>query len=695
MIWLALACGTAEPELSHHVASPADQTGPFRNRLADATSPYLQQHADNPVDWHEWGPEAFELARSTDRPIFLSIGYAACHWCHVMAHESFEDPEVAAYMNAHFVNIKVDREERPDVDAVYMDAVHKLNRGHGGWPASIWLDTELRPFHAGTYFPPETSRGRVGFLEILTTMHGAWTTDRARVERVATALTQDLESGAAPPLAPVPTHDIAARALAGLEASWDDDEGGWGGDKKFPMSSRLQFLLEQGQLRDEVRPHEQLRQVLDAMDQGGIHDHLGGGFHRYTVDASWTVPHFEKMLYDNAQLLAVYAQASVVLGEARYAQVADDIATYLVRDMQAPSGAFYSSEDADSAGEEGTFYVWTADEVERVLGTDAAAFQAMYPMSPNFEHGTTVLRRDGPGDPNRAAAWRQALFAERLTRIPPPTDTKAVVAWNGLAIRGLALSARLTGRPEHLDAAQSAAQAVLASRAPDGTLPRTLAETSPAGTLEDHAFVAEGLLDLYEADLDPAWLLAAESIAATAVSRFSSETGGFYQASPTATELIVRKQDPSDGAEPSGWSRLLHVLRRLEAYGSPVADPARTDAALAAAGIWLERAPDGAASLVSAHDRVTRPSIEVILAAPNASDPSLELFRAVYDSAVRPTAVLGLTTPEFSNTLSHLAAFTAKEHDGGVRAFVCVDKVCNLPTSDLETFRAQLDATAR
>ncbi len=686
--------GTSEViPVGYRVATVDTLEGPFLNRLAEASSPYLQQHANNPVDWYEWGPEAWARARELEVPIFLSIGYAACHWCHVMAHESFEDPKVALFMNEHFVNIKVDREERPDVDGVYMQAVHALNEGNGGWPASIWLETDLRPFHAGTYYPSEPSYGRPSFIQMLELVDSIWRTDRARIRRVAESVEAGLTAEAIPARAELPGTDLGAITADQMRAQWDPVNQGFGPDKKFPMAPRLDFLLAHAARTDDVDTQGLVRGALTAMADGGIHDHLGGGFHRYTVDPAWTIPHFEKMLYDNAQLVGLYAQASVVLGQQRYAEVSRDTATYLIRDMQDASGAFYSSEDADSAGEEGSFYVWTPTEVVAVLGPEEGPrFNAAFGVTEegNFEHGTTVLTRQGDED---FAEARLLLFTHRLGRTPPPTDTKQVVAWNGLAIGGLALSGRLLDEPTHVEAARRAAEAVLAYQGADGRLPRTLAPNPPEGTLSDYSFFAEGLLHLYEADPDPRWLLAAELTAKAMVERFQSDSGGFYEAPEEADELFVRRQDPSDGAEPSGWGRAVVVLLRLHAYGSAVGDIDKAEAALEAAGLYLHRAPYAVPSMVLAHDALRRPSLEVILASPTADDPVLAMFRRAYDNSHRPDAVLGVVTPETATDLAHMTAFSGKVPGAGPRAYVCVDKVCHLPTEDLAEFIGQLEAT--
>ncbi|MFT5585835.1 MAG: hypothetical protein ACI9VR_003428 [Cognaticolwellia sp.] len=698
----ALATSDLSLPQGYHVASTQDQSGPWVNRLANADSPYLQQHADNPVDWREWGDEAFEEARARNLPVFLSVGYAACHWCHVMAHESFEDPGIAAQLNEHFIPIKVDREERPDVDAVYMDAVVMLS-GHGGWPASLFLTADGVPFFAGTYYPPVPASGRPSFGQVLDQIQGIWTQQQPKVEEVTAQIQARLAAQAAPPAGDLPSADVGEATLAGMRKGWDRQNSGWSGGgqpSKFPMPSRLLAILSLGQLRDDASTLSLAQQMLSAMDQGGVHDPLGGGFHRYSVDPAWTVPHFEKMLYDNAQLLQVYAVGNVVLGDARYGQVARDTADYMIRDMQAPSGAFWASEDADSGGEEGTFYVWNPAQVRALLPEDQAeAFIAAYQVSEdgNFEaphgqeSGFTVLNRAGNQDPESGLLpqARTRLYGARLERIPPPTDTKLVVAWNGLAISGLSTAARLLDEPAYLRAAQAAANDVLAHRSEDGALPRTLAKDPPTGTLDDYSAMALGLLDLYQADPDPRWLLEAESITQELLNRFSSTEGGFAQAESSAGLIVVR-QDATDGAEPSGWGQTMQVLLRLRAYGSHVASSERIDAGFAAAGGLLNQAPWVGSTLSSAYALSQQPSMEVVIAVSDPQDPMLPYFLQAYNAAWRPGVVLAVHTQD--PRLEAFAALSAKTPGAeGPRVYVCVDKACGLPTTEVSTFVTQLE----
>ena len=696
MIWL-LACSGAETPLaveaepSWVVASEEQMEGTFLNRLSLEDSPYLLHHADNPVDWHPWGEEAFALARERDVPIFLSIGYAACHWCHVMAHESFEDPAVAAYMNAHFVNVKLDREERPDVDAQYMDAIRAMT-GAGGWPASVWLDHELRPLYAGTYFPKHPRHGRPGFQGVLESLHVAWTQDRTSLLNGAEALTEELRRRARPqPTTSAPVDPVGPASMAGLQKGWDPVYAGWGDGNKFPMASRLEFLLAWSQLDDDPRANAMLRQQLDAMDRGGLHDHLGGGFHRYTVDPTWTVPHFEKMLYDNAQLLRVYSRAYLTTGESRYADVARATAEYLIRDMQAPEGAFYSSEDADSAGEEGTFYVWTPEEVQALLPPEQAdAFIAAYlPGDPNFEGHAWVLTRSATADVDGLAESRLRLFGQRLERIPPPTDDKHVVAWNGQTVGALATAGRLLDEPLYVDAARRSAEAILAAR-DDGRLPRTLAEDAPDGVLEDYAFTANGLLDLYTADPDLRWLRAAEAVAGSMMERFYDEdSGGFRTAPPSATELLVVRLDPTDGAEPSGWGQALLALLRLRAYGSEVVTSTQLERGFAGAHHALSVVPEAVPSVALAYELWGRPARQVVIATPSLDHPELPMWRSAYNTAVRPDTVLAVISPD--QDPQGFALLKDKIPVDGPRAYVCTTGVCERPADTLHEFIDRLE----
>ena len=512
------------------------------NRLAGETSPYLLQHADNPVDWYPWGDEALGRARDDDRPILLSIGYAACHWCHVMEHESFEDAETAAQMNEQFVNVKVDREERPDLDAVYMDAVVALT-GQGGWPMTVFLTPEGEPFFGGTYFPPAPRHGLPSFRQVLDAVASAYRERRADVTRSAAQLVETIRSSSqvAPSADPL-TDSVSSEAARGLRRVFDAERGGFGGAPKFPPASALEFLLRRGE-------PDLVTTTLDAMAAGGMYDLVGGGFHRYSVDADWLVPHFEKMLYDNALLVPAYLHAWVVTGDERYRRVVEETCDYLLRDLALPEGGFASSQDADTDGVEGLTYTWTEAE-----GVPAELLRP-------FEHGRSIIR--GELDPELKAR----LLDERSRRPQPARDDKAIAAWNGLALAALAETGRRLARDTVLQAAERLGNFLLGElSSPDGRLFRTWrnGRASIPGYLEDYADVAHGLYELHVATGDLRWLEESCRLARLAVELFADgERGGFFMTAHDAERLVARTKDLDDNPVPSGNSMLAFVLLRL------------------------------------------------------------------------------------------------------------------------------------
>jgi uncharacterized protein len=512
------------------------------NRLAQETSPYLLQHADNPVDWHPWGDEALERARAEDKPILLSIGYSACHWCHVMEHESFEDPATAELMNERFVNVKVDREERPDLDAVYMDAVVALT-GQGGWPMTVFLTPAGEPFFGGTYYPPEPRHGLPSFRQILVAVSEAYRERHDDVAHQAAALVESLGRSAKqePSREPL-TSGLLAEAVAGIRGAFDPRWGGFGRAPKFPPASVLEFLLRRGEL-------DMVTRTLDGMAAGGMYDLLGGGFHRYSVDERWLVPHFEKMLYDNAQLASTYLHAWLVTGEARYRRVAEETLDYVLRELALPEGGFASAQDADTDGVEGLTFTWTEEE-----GAPAAALEP-------FEHGRSILR--GQLD----EATRTRLFDLREQRPKPARDDKAVASWNGLLLAALAEAGWRLGRADYLDAATRLAEFLLGPLSgPDGRLRRTFNAGRAKGTgyLEDYADVAHGLYELHAATGDLRWLAESRRLALLAVELFTDEErGGFYLSPSDGERLVTRTKSLDDNPSPSGNSMLAFVLIRL------------------------------------------------------------------------------------------------------------------------------------
>jgi uncharacterized protein YyaL (SSP411 family) len=522
------------------------------NRLAREKSPYLLQHATNPVDWYPWGDEAFARAKKEDKPIFLSIGYSTCHWCHVMERESFVNDDVAAVLNAGFIAVKVDREERPDVDRVYMNAMQAMGQG-GGWPLNVFLTPELEPFWGGTYFPPSTRMGRMGLLQLLPQLSQAWREQRDQVVATGGQVLALLGSTSAAGGEAHPIAELADACAAHLERQHDDACGGFGGAPKFPSPANLTFLLarwSRGARGAETARRMVLAQ-LEAMRANGLHDHLGGGFHRYATDREWRIPHFEKMLYDQALLADAYLDGYRATGDARWAATARGVFEYVARDLSSPEGAFYSAEDADSEGEEGRFYAWTPHELERELGADTASlFASHYGVTErgNFEHDTTVLHEvHAPADAETAARLaeaRQRLLAARALRVRPHRDDKVITAWNGLMIAALAYGARTLAEPRYAERAEAAAEFVWTRlRGADGALSRRWrdGEAACAGQLDDHAYFARACHELYAATHDPFWLERAEMITEIMLARFWDEKDGGLFDSPSQRRLRRRR----------------------------------------------------------------------------------------------------------------------------------------------------------
>ncbi|WP_395656803.1 thioredoxin domain-containing protein [Nocardioides sp.] len=635
------------------------------NRLTSATSPYLLQHADNPVDWWEWGPEPFEEARRRDVPVLLSVGYAACHWCHVMAHESFEDEATATYLNEHFVSIKVDREERPDVDAVYMQATTAMT-GHGGWPMTVVLDHEGSPFFAGTYFPDAPRHGQPSFRQVLEALSDAWRTRGDEVRRVAGQLREHLASGgltAAP--APV-TREVLDGAVATLMGELDRERGGFGGAPKFPPSMVLEFLLRHGSDTALAMAGSTLR----AMAAGGIHDQLAGGFARYSVDDDWVVPHFEKMLYDNALLLRVYADWGTEQGD----RVARGVAEFLLAELRTAEGGFASALDADSEGEEGTFYVWTPAQLVEVLGAEDGRWAADLlgvTTAGTFERGASTLQmRVEPDDPARWESVRRRLLDARALRERPARDDKVVAAWNGLAISGLC-------RSGHVDAAQAAADLLWDVHVVDGRLRRVSRDGvvgAPAGVLEDHGCVASGFLDLLQVTGDPVWLERVGVLLDAALTHFAADDGGFYDTADDAEALVARPRDPSDNASPSGLSSMVHALSTYAALTGSGRHREAAEAALSTVAVLAERAPRFAGwSLAAAESMLDGPVEVAVVGEPGAARDALTAV-----ARRRPGAVVVVA----HGPSDEIPLLSGREPVAGrPAAYVCRRLVCERPVT--------------
>ena len=657
------------------------------NRLAGATSPYLLQHADNPVDWFEWGPEAFERARDEGRPVLLSVGYSACHWCHVMERESFEDPEIARLMNERFVCVKVDREERPDVDAIYMDAVQAMS-GHGGWPMTVFLTPDGRPFFAGTYFPPEDRHGMPGFPRVLAAVAEAWRDRRedltSQGQRVIEAIGRT-PAESADPL----TEDLLREALAGLRGAFDAEWGGLGGAPKFPQPMTLELLL-RCHLRRWDGALDMVTLTLDRMAAGGIRDHVGGGFHRYAVDRTWLVPHFEKMLTDNAQLARTYLHAWQVTGRDRYREVATGTLDYLLREMRHPNGGFFSSQDADSEGEEGRFFVWGWDELVGEVGREVADALGAGPEG-NWEGRNVLWRPSGEAEVPEDAFRK--LLEVRERRVHPATDDKVLAGWNGLAISVLAETGRVLGASNYVDAAGAAADFVLSAlRREDGRLLRSWRDgrTSGPAYLDDHGLLAAACLDLYETTFNVRWFEEARSLADAILRLFADKAGGFFQIGEDAERLVIRPKDLFDTAVPSGSSAAADVLLRLALLTGEARYERAATAALRLVRDMMPRAPSGLAHALGVLDLYLGPSSEVAIVG-DPDDPATRALVAEVWRRYLPNTVLAASAPGDGSAAKAIPLLQDREPvDGRPAAYVCERFVCQRPVTEPSDLAAQL-----
>jgi uncharacterized protein YyaL (SSP411 family) len=673
------------------------------NRLEHATSPYLLQHKDNPVDWWPWSEEAFAEARRRDVPVLLSVGYAACHWCHVMAHESFEDAETARLQNAGFVNVKVDREERPDVDAVYMEATQGMT-GHGGWPMTCFLTPDGAPFYCGTYFP------RAQFRRLLEAVGEAWRDRREEVVGAGQQIVQALSAPRGVTPAPMDTA-VLDQAAAAARKDFDPVRGGFGGAPKFPPSMVLEFLLRHharssasGGGTGSGEGLDMVEVTCEAMARGGMYDQLAGGFARYSVDADWVVPHFEKMLYDNALLLRVYLHWWRETGSPLARRVAVETAEFLLRDLGTTEGGFASALDADAAGVEGLTYAWTPEQLRAVLGEDDAAWAAeLLSVTPagTFEHGSSTLqlRRD-PDDEARWAGVRERLLAARAGRPQPARDDKVVAAWNGLAIAGLADAAGLLDEPRYLEAAATAADLLLRLHVVDGRLRRTSRHGrvgEPAGVLEDYADVAEGLLALHQASATPRWLTAADELLDVVLGHFGDGRGSFHDTADDAEQLIRRPWDPTDGPAPAGPAAAAGALLTYAALSGRTAYREAADAALAALAPIASAYPRAAGWACAVGEAAVAGPLQVAVAAPAVLghpdpaqdvDEGLDLLRTAR-LGTSPGLVVVAGPPDAPGVP---LLETRPLVDGRPAAYVCRGFVCDRPTTSAEALAAAVRA---
>ena len=683
------------------------------NRLAHETSPYLRQHAENPVDWYPWGDEAFTKARAEQKPILLSIGYSTCHWCHVMAHESFEDPAIAALMNEAFVSIKVDREERPDIDSVYMTFTQALT-GQGGWPMTVFLTPDLEPFYAGTYFPPVDQHGRPAFPRLLENIGAAWRDDREKVLESASTITERIRtaSDSMALRSGMITPDALAAAIDGLRGAFDATNGGFGTAPKFPTASTFEFLLwyQASVIGDDGAPSalDMATTALRGMAQGGIYDHLGGGFARYSVDATWLVPHFEKMLYDNAQLARVYLHAWQMTGDPLFERIARETLDYLLREMRDDSGGLYAAQDADSEGIEGKFFVWTVEEIDAALGTDdGALFRAVFGITPsgNFRDphhpdlvGRNVLSRPRPLEEiaterdldlaeltARVDTLRARLFEVSEQRVHPSRDDKVVTSWNGLALTAFAEAARILDDARYLEAAQGIA-GFLRGRMWDGSRLLHVYAGGIAkvdGQLDDYASVGLGAIDLYRATGDLDLITWATELLDAAIERFhDDEAGGFFESPSDGEELILRPKPFFDSPTPSGNGAIAILATWLGRYlGRDDWESLGTEV-VALVTDQLGRAPTGFGATLQALLLAVMPPLEVVIVGEAAARAP---FEREFARHFLPTALL---TPAVNG--GSLPILEGRDVASGAVAYVCENMMCELPALDVETLRDQL-----
>ena len=676
------------------------------NRLANESSPYLLQHAHNHVDWFPWGEEALRKAAEENKPIFLSIGYAACHWCHVMEHESFEDPATAAIMNEHFVNIKVDREERPDLDAIYMQAVVAM-AGGGGWPMSVWLTPEGVPFYGGTYFPNTPRHGLPSFAQVLAALADVWQHQPDQLQRTTESVLDHLrqESGLLGQAGGAPSADILDSAVQSIGAAFDWANGGWGRAPKFPQPMAIEFLL-----RYHVRKRDEyaLRLVshaLTAMARGGIYDQLGGGFHRYATDASWIVPHFEKMLYDNSQLARVYLHAWQLTGADFYRRIAAETLDYVAREMTHPDGGFYSTQDADSEGEEGKFFVWSIDEIRRLLGDEAILFNDVYGVKKdgNFEarnilhvarDPAEVARANGVGVEQLGAILEEAkrkLFEAREQRVKPGRDEKVLTAWNGLMLAAFAEAARAMKRDDYRNIAIRSAEFVLREmRTPEGRLLRAWKGGSGAklnGYLEDYTHLAEGLLELYQTTFDARWFVAARELADATMAHFAAPDGVFYDTSDDHEALVVRPRDLQDNAMPSGNALAATVLLKLGAYTGEARYTETAERMLAGLHAALQQYPTAFGQWLVAYEFAAGSPKEIAVVGDPESADTQAMLDVIFDG-FRPHQVVALKRPGEESPIPLLDY--REQIDGKATVSVCQHFACMMPVTEPEALKEQL-----
>ncbi len=679
------------------------------NQLVNETSPYLLQHANNPVNWFPWGKEALAKAKAEDKPIFLSIGYAACHWCHVMAHESFEDKEIAKFMNEHFISIKVDREERPDIDGIYMQAVIAMT-GSGGWPMSVFLTPELKPFYAGTYFPPVRRFNMPAFKDILSGLSNAWINDRSEIEKTGLQVSNHLQTQLKRQDNDSLTHDHLDAIAKAIQNSYDWGYGGWGDAPKFPQAMTLEFLLHHSAATKNDEHLKLIKHCLQAMARGGMYDVVGGGFSRYSTDNLWRVPHFEKMLYDNALLVRAYLHAWQVTREPAFKRIVEETLDFVAREMTHEKGGFYSSLDADSEGEEGKFYVWSLNEIREVLKDESDFFEAAYGIIPdgNWE-GKTVLHRE-MDDAALAARFKlnlqavseklaeshSRLLAARSIRIRPGTDNKVLAAWNGLMLAAFAEAARVLASStshsnNYLDLATRSANFLLSELRPNGKLRRAWRneKTTNEVFLEDYAALILGLLELYQTDFNNKWFISAKELADEMVERFSDPAGGFFDTPHDGEKLLIRPKDIQDNATPSGNSLACQALIKLAAYTDEGKYRDIAEKSLTLIAGFVLRYPLGFGNWLSAAENAAG-NMKQVAVLGEAGDENFQRMLTVLRAEYRP----GLVTAASSHPIKEGSPALLNERgmmENKTTVYVCEGFVCKRPTTEIQTLIEQLN----
>jgi hypothetical protein len=709
------------PAQTEETASVTDaQEYAHTNQLINETSPYLLQHAHNPVNWYPWGPEALQLSKDTGKPIFLSVGYSSCHWCHVMEHESFESEDVAAILNEHFISIKVDREERPDVDEIYMAAVQAMT-GSGGWPMSVFLTPDLKPFFGGTYFPKEDKYGRPGFITLIKRIHEAWSTQKDKLVESADQLVDHIEKSLAGSVGEPRqgTTTIIQNAAVELGQRFDPVNGGFGDAPKFPSSPSIGLLLREFARTGQKELLHQATFTLDSMVHGGMYDHLGGGFSRYSTDEEWLVPHFEKMLYDNAQLVQVYLEAYQVTGDRFYRKVVEETLTYILRDMTDENGGFYSAEDADSEGEEGKFYIWSHKEIMDVLGQDAGTIFCTYynvKEGGNFSSHETyhvglnilhtpisdaqvasVLKISEQELADELSRSKKTMLDHRSKRIRPGLDDKILTSWNGMMLSGFAQAYQVLGNQEYLDAALKCADFILTEMVKDDELLRTHRKgvSHLPAYLDDYAFLIVALMDVYEASFDTRWIQAAEQLTETMIAKFwDDEQSIFYFTSEEHKNLIVRTKPTYDGATPSGNSMATYALLRLSKFVDNATYYDKANALLEAHYTQMNQFSSAYLKMILALDFLLYPPKEIAVVGNIAAKETQELLQAARSNFI-PNKILASYDPNLpdADTIQEIipllkAKKLVKNKPG---AYVCKNFACQKPVNDVDQLLKQLE----